>query len=158
VSLAIAGPRLGNPALIALGTGIAVAGVTLIASRAQLESGGPGLLSVTVPVPALLLFVVSLAAAIRSRSLTVGVRTGALAFIASFVAVVAVVAIEGFVWMNRHGVYALDADPPQDAATDLDIALDIFTTGTWVGHVVVWLAAVILGAALGAWIGQRRAN
>jgi hypothetical protein len=144
VSLAIAGPRLGNPALIALGTGIAVAGVTLIASRAQLESGGPGLLSVTVPVPALLLFVVSLAAAI--------------AFIASFFAVVAVVAIEGFVWMNRHGVYALDADPPQDAATDLDIALDIFTTGTWVGHVVVWLAAVILGAALGAWIGQRRAN
>ena len=99
--------------------------IALLASRLQLETGGPGVLSVTVPVPALVLFLVALVSAIRSRSFRSGATAGAFALVASFVAVVIVVAIEGFEWMARYGVYALDADPPRGPASTLDIVFDL---------------------------------
>ena len=125
--------------------------MTLTTSRMQLQAAGPGVLEVTVPVPAFLLLAVALAA----RSFRFGLQTAALALLASFVAVFAVVALEGLVWMDRHGVFVLDGDPPRQAASDADVVLDFFTTGMWIGHLIFWLLFALIGAALGARIAAR---
>jgi len=133
----------------ALGTGVVVAALTLTASRMQLQAGEPGVLSVTVPVPAILLLTVGMVAARVARSFRFGVETGALALAASFVAVFAVVALEGLVWMDRHGVFVLDGDPPRHPAGSSDVVFDLFTTGMWLGHLIFWLPWLVIGAALG---------
>ena len=51
-------PRLALPFAAAVATAL----LGLLASRSQLPAGGPGVLSVTVPVPALLMLGVALAA------------------------------------------------------------------------------------------------
>lgn len=146
---------LGLRLALAVGAGAIVAAVSVTVSRLQLDSANPGILSVTVPVPALLVFVVALVAAATGRSFRFGLTTGVLAMAVSFVAVCAVAAIEGLVWMERHGVFVLDGDPPRAPVGDRDVVLDIFTTGMWLGHVAFWLPWPFLGAALGAWIGNR---
>jgi hypothetical protein len=57
--------------------------------------------------------------------------------------------------MERHGVFVLDADPPRYPVGDVDVLLDIFTTGMWLGHLIFWLPWPVIGAALGASIGRR---
>ena len=71
-------------AAIALGVGAVVAAVTVLASRAQLDEGTPGVLAVTVPVPALLLLATALVTARAERSFRMGLETGVLALVASF--------------------------------------------------------------------------
>jgi hypothetical protein len=114
-----------------------------------------------VPVPAFLLLAVGFIAAYAARSFRFGVETGALALLASFAAVVAVVALEGLVWMERHGVFVLDADPPRRPVGDIDVVLDLFTTGMWLGHVIFWAVWLLVGAGLGArtatWLSARTA-
>jgi hypothetical protein len=150
------GQGLGLRITVALGTGVAVAGVTLAVSRMQLDDGGPGVLSVTVPVPAILLFAVALIAAHAARSFRIGLETGAMALVASFGAVFAVAALEGLVCVDRHGVFVRDGDPPRHDVGTADVVFDLFSTGMWVGHVIFWLPWLVIGAALGAWIGVRR--
>ena len=58
--------------------------------------------------------------------------------------------------MDLHGVFLLDGDPPRGVADPADIVFDVFTTGMWVGYVISWLPAVVIGAALGTWVGDRR--
>ena len=142
---------LGTRIAVALGTGAVVAIVTLTASRVQLNDGGPGVLAVTVPIPALLLLAVALASAYAARSFRFGLQTGVLALVASFAAVFAVVALEGLVWMDRYGVFVLDADPPRQPVSDADVVLDLITTGMWLGHLIFWLPWPVVGA----WIGAR---
>ena len=111
--------------------------------------------SVTVPVPAILLFVVALVTARTARSARFGLQTGALALAGAFIAVSTVVALEGLVWMNRHGVFVLDGDPPRHAVGTTEVILDLFTTGMWLGHLIFWLPWLFIGAALGS---STRAN
>ena len=144
---------LGVRVALPLATGVVVAAVVVVASREQLSNAGSGLLSVTVPVPALLVLVVALVAAFTARSLRVGLEAGSLALLACFAAVAAAVAVEGQVWMERRGVFVLDADAPPHPVDGLDVALDLFSTGMWVGHVVFWLPWVLVGAAVGAGLG-----
>ena len=146
---------LGLGLAFALGTGAVVAALTLTASRLQLQAGGPGVLSVTVPVPAILLFVVAFVTARTARSARFGLQTGALALAGAFIAVSTVVALEGLVWMNRHGVFVLDGDPPRHAVGTTEVILDLFTTGMWLGHLIFWLPGLFIGAALGS---STRAN
>jgi len=138
----------------ALGVGAIVAAVTLIASRVQLHSGGPGVLGVTVLVPAFLLLAVAFVSARTTRSFRFGLETGLLALAASFLAVSSVVAIEGLVWMERHGVFMLDGDPPRQVVGDADVIFDLFTTGMWLGHVIFWLPWPLVGA----WMGRAGRN
>lgn len=58
--------------------------------------------------------------------------------VASLTAVFAVLAVEGPVWMERHGVFMLDGDPPRHAVGVTDLVLDLFTTGLWIPHLVFW--------------------
>lgn len=132
---------------------VAVAAVT--ASRLQFAEGGPGVLLVTVPVPALLLLLVALVAAGLTRSFRVGMQIGLAALVTSFAALVVVLAVEGMVWMERHGVFILDGDPPRGMVGAADVVFDIFTTGMWIGHAIPWSTGVLIGAALGAWAGDR---
>ena len=134
---------------------VIVAAAALTASRVQLEYGGPGVLGVTVPTPALALLVIAFLAAHTARSFRFGLETGALALIVGFGALFAVLAVEGQVWMERHGVFMLDGDPTRHAVMATDVALDVFSTGMWVGHVVFWLPWPVIGAALGAHLGAR---
>lgn len=138
---------------LGLATGLVVAIVTVVASRAQLTGGGPGILSVTVPAPAMALLAVSSTAAWRAGLSRAGLHAGATAFAASFLAVTTMAATEGMVWMDRLGVFVLDADPPRTPATVVDVAFDLFTTGMWVAHVLFWLPWPFVGA----WIGSRGA-
>jgi hypothetical protein len=147
------GLRLG----LGLGTGGLVAAVTVTASRLQLPHGGPGVLPVTVPVPGFLLLLVTLLATGKTRSLRFGLETGILALAAGLAALWTVLAIEGQVWMDRLGVFILDADPPRGAVDRSDVILDLFTTGMWVGHLVLWVPAVLVGATLGALVGGQQA-
>jgi len=135
---------------------VLVAAIALAASRLQLADGGPGVLPVTVPVPALVLLLAALVSAGRTRSFRIGMQTGLVALVAGFAALFAVLAVEGMVWMDLHGVFLLDGDPPRGVADPADIVFDVFTTGMWVGYVISWLPAVVIGAALGTWVGDRR--
>ncbi|NHF61844.1 hypothetical protein [Microcella pacifica] len=137
-------------------TGVLVAAVALMASRLQLADGAPGLLEVTVPVPAFLLLLAALLSAGLTRSFRIGLETGAVAFIASSIALFTVLATEGLIWMDRHGVFLLDGDPPRGPIDTSAVVFNIFSTGMWVGHLIVWWPALLIGAALGAWIGGRR--
>ena len=94
----------------------------------------------TVPVPAVPLFVVAFLAARMARSFRFGLMTGLLGpgWPAS-PPCSAVLALEGPVWMARHGIFMLDADPPRHAVGSADVVLDLFSTGMWIGHVVFWL-------------------
>ena len=140
----------------ALATAVVVAGAALTASRVQLHDGGPGVLAVTVPVPAVPLLVMTFLVSRLALSFRFGLLTGLLGLAASLTAVFAVLALEGPVWMARYGVFMLDADPPRHAVGSAEIVLDLFSTGMWIGHVVFWLPWLVVGAALGARAGSRR--
>lgn len=140
--------------LLVVGATVLAAVATVIGSRLQLEHGGAGLLAVTVPVPALLLLAVSLVAAHHERSAIRGFALGCVTLVATAAAVFVVLATEGLVWMSRLGVFALDRDPPRGPVTDLDVILDVVTTGMWVGHVVFWVLAAAAGALVGGLLGR----
>lgn len=146
------GIRLG----FALAAGALVAAVTVIASRAQLDAAGPGVLPVTVPIPAAILLVIAAVAAVLTRSMRGGITVGLWAMVTSFVALWIVLAVEGAVWMQRHGVFILDGDPPKTAVDSATVAFDVFTTGMWVGHIAMWAPAILLGAAIGSWAARWR--
>ena len=130
-----------------------VATISLTASRLQLTDGGPGLLGLTVPVTALVLLIATLVSAVLARSFRVGLETGFIALTASFAAVFTVLAIEGIAWMDRRGVFLLDGDPPRGVVETPDVIFNFFFTGMWLGHALIWVPSVLVGAVLGAWIG-----
>lgn len=144
--------------VLASAAAVVVAGAVLTASRVQLNDGGPGVLAVTVPVPAAPLLVIAFLAARMARSIGFGLLTGLLGVVASLAAVVAVLALEGPVWMARYGVFMLDADPPRHGVGSAEIVLDLFSTGMWVGHVVFWLPWLLIGAVLGARFGSHHGS
>lgn len=131
---------------------VLVAVAAFAASRLQLANGGPGVLEVTVPVPAFILLLVALVSAGRTRSFWTGLTTGIIALTASFVGLSTVLAVEGMVWMDRHGVFVLDGEPPKGPVRTQDVVFTIFSTGMWIGHAILWAPGVLIGAMLGAWI------
>lgn len=156
-SAAAFGRGCGVSLAAAAGAGVVVAGAALVASRVQLHTGGPGVLPATVVVPAVALLVVAFLSARTARSFRFGVMTGFLALAATFLAVFGVLAVEGQVWMERRGIFMLDGDPPRQAVGSVDVALDLFSTGMWIGHLVFWLPWPVIGAALGTRLKSRRA-
>lgn len=138
------------------GAGVLVAVGVFIVSRLQLPSGGPGVMAVTIPLPALVLLVISLVSAHAAGSFRAGLISGAWTLLACFVAVSAVVALEGLVWMQAWGVFILDGDPPRQDVGALGVALDFFSTGIWLGHLAFWLPWVFIGAGAGAALGANR--
>lgn len=148
-ALAVFGHGLGFHVGLVLVASVLVATVTATASRLQLADGGPGVLGVTVTVPAFLLVLVALVSASLTRSFRSGLETGLFALVASFAALFAVLAVEGMVWMDRRGVFLLDGDPPRGVVDTTDVIFDIFSTGMWVGHAILWVPGVLIGAAIG---------
>lgn len=155
-ALAAARVGIGFRLVVALATALAIVAVAVSASRIQLADGGPGVLPITVPVPALLLLLAAAISALRDRSFTLGLQAGVIALVLGFAGLCAVLAVEGMVWMERHGVFLLDGDPPRSPAGPVTVALDIFTTGMWVGHAIFWVPAVVVGAALGVVLAGRQ--
>lgn len=143
-------------AALVLAAAVLVAGVIAATSRLQMADAGPGVLVASVPVPALVLLLVALVSAKLAGSFRRGLATGFLALAAALVALVAVLAVEGPVWMDRNGVYMLDGDPPLGAVSTADVVFDLFSTGMWSGHMLLWVPGVLIGAAAGAWLGGRR--
>ena len=139
------GVRLGG----ALMAATLIAAITFAASRLQLPDGGPGVLGVTVPLPALVLLAVTGVTAAITRSFRIGVETGALSLVLGG-GPSAVLAGEGRLWMDRHGVFVLDGDPPKVPVDRSDVVFDLFTSGMWIGHLAFWVPAVLLGAWSGA--------
>ncbi|MGR0161808.1 hypothetical protein [Paenarthrobacter nitroguajacolicus] len=145
-------------ATLALVAGLLVAAVLTVTSRFQLADGGSGVLLMTVPVPAVIVLLVAVVSASVTGSFRSGLMAGFSALVASFIALAAMLALEGLTWMEHRGVFMLDGDPPRGPVDPADVAVNLFTTGMWIGHVVVWVPGVILGAAIGAWIGARKAQ
>lgn len=150
-------PRGLGLALAAIfGSALLVAALTIATSRAQLPDASPGLLSVTVPVPAAVLLIVVLLVGAIARSTRFTLTVGVAALVAVFATVVTVLAVEGQVWMRETGVFILDGDPPQTPVTAVDIAVNIFTTGMWVGHVFTWVFSALIGVAVVAVLSRPR--
>lgn len=150
--------RLGLSVGLGMVSAVLVAAATLLASRLQLANDGPGVIGVTVPVPTLFLLLVALVSAALTGSFWIGVKAGALALAMSSVALFAVLAVEGLVWMDQRGVFVLDADPPSGVTRTQDVVLNIFSTGMWIGHAVLWVLGILIGAALGAVVAALRAR
>ncbi len=150
--------RLGLSVGLGMVSAVLVATAALLASRLQLANGGPGVLEVTVPVPALILLLVALVSAGLTGSFWTGLKIGVFALATSFVALCAVLAVEGLVWMDRRGVFLLDADPPRGVLRTQDVVFNIFSTGMWIGHAVAWVLGILIGAALGAGVAALRAR
>lgn len=127
----------------------------LAASRLQMSDAGPGVLGVVAFAPAIILAALAIGSSWATRSFAAGAVTGLSAWLASLVAVAVVVAVEGMVWMDRHGVFVLDGDPPREPVTTYDVSVDLFTTGMWIVALWCWLPAMLGGAAIGAAIGLR---
>lgn len=138
-----------------LGAGVVVALAVFTVSRLQLPSGGPGVMVVTIPLPALVLLLISLAAAFSSGSFRAGLTAGVWTLVACFLAVAAVLAVEGLVWMQTWGVFMLDGDPPRHTVGQLDVAMDFITSGIWLGHLAFWLPWPFIGAGIGRALGAR---
>ena len=119
------GVRLGG-ALIAAAL---IAAITFWRRPRPPADGGPGVLGVTVPLPALVLLAVTGVTAAITRSFRIGVETGALSLVLGWAALSAVLAGEGRLWMDRHGVFVLDGDPPKVPVDRSDVVFDLFTSG-----------------------------
>ena len=150
--------RLGLSVGLGMLSAVFVAAAALLASRLQLGNDGPGVLGVTVPVPALILLLVAMVSAGLTGSFWIGLKTGAFALATSFVALFAVLAVEGLAWMDRRGVFLLDADPPSGVVRTQDVVFNIFSTGMWIGHAILWVLGILIGAALGACVSALRAH
>lgn len=133
--------------------GALIGATTLAASRLQLAAGGAGVVGLTTSVPALLILLSALVSAALMRSFLAGAATGLIAFGVGFLTMIAVLAIEGAVWMDQRGVFVLDGDPPRGSPSETDVIFNLFSTGMWIGHVGTWILAVVAGAAVGAGIG-----
>lgn len=146
---------VGGQIVVAALIGLLVAVLTLLTSRHQLgDPSAVGVVTTTVPIPALLLAMFALAAAALARSWTVGVRAGLIGVVVCLIAVSGALAFESMAWMDQRGVFPLDADPPRTRIGQTEAALDIFITGMWIGHVAFWLSAVIVAAGIGTSIAR----
>ncbi|UWP79953.1 hypothetical protein Dfulv_32955 [Dactylosporangium fulvum] len=142
----------------AAGVAVVVAGGSFAASRWSLEHGQGGILGFWVIVPNVLLFVVALATAWRTRSFGSGLRAGALAGLAALVAVLAVGIPEAVVWAHRKAGYLStgDAVPPTWQAAVLDVLRPEFLVGMIVFWTMSAAGGAVLGAALSAALGRLR--
>ncbi len=146
---------VGGQLVVAALIGILVAALTMLTSRHQLgDPSAVGVVTTTVPIPALLLAMLALAAAALARSFAVGARAGLIGGVACLIAVSTVLAFEGAAWMELRGRFPLDADPPLARVGQAEVALDIFVTGMWIGHAILWLIAIVLAAGLGAGLAR----
>lgn len=112
----------------------------------------------TSSVPALLILLAAVASAALLRSFLAGAMTGLIAFAVGYLALFVVLAVEGPVWMQERGVFPLDGDPPRGVVGTVDIAMNLFSSGMWVGHLVPWILAAVAGAAIGAGLGTANAH
>ena len=151
--------RLGlDPAmwLVAIGAaGLAAVG-TYAASRASLADGAGGILSAHGSGVAVVVFVATLAIALRHRSFRDGLQGGTLALLAAFVASYAVGISEAVVWAERRAGYLTtgDAVPPSAQAAVLDLLRPEFV----LGNLAYGLQSMLLAAAMGALVARRRAD
>lgn len=146
---------VGGQVVVAVLIGLLVAVLTVLTSRHQLsDPSAIGVVTTTVPVPALFLALFALAAAALARSFVVGVRAGLIGGVVCLIAVSGVLAFESVVWIDQRGIFPLDADPPRTRIGQTEAALDIFITGMWIGHAAFWLFVVIAAAGIGAGIAR----
>lgn len=142
--------------LVAAGAaGLAAVG-TYAASRASFADGATGILLAHGPWVAVVVFVATLAIALRHRSFRDGLQGGTLALFAAFVASYGVGISEAIVWAERRAGYLTtgDAVPPSAEAAVLDILRPEFV----LGNLAYGLMAMLLAAAMGALVGRRRAD
>ncbi|HYI58771.1 MAG TPA: hypothetical protein VEX66_11420 [Microlunatus sp.] len=130
-----------------LSLAVVVAAGTFAASRWSLAHGAGGILGFWVVVPGLLLAIVALVTAWRTRSFGSALQTTFLAGLASLVALLAVGIPEAVVWARPGGGYLTtgDAIPPSWQAAVLDLLRPEFLGG----YVAVWTAMAAGGAAIG---------
>ncbi|WP_156820976.1 hypothetical protein [Microlunatus phosphovorus] len=146
---------VGGQLVVAVLIGLLVAVLTLLTSRHQLgDPSAVGVVTTTVPIPALFLPTFAMAAAALARSYTVGVRAGLIGGVVCLIAVSGVLAFEGMVWIGQRGIFPLDADPPRTSIGPSEAALDIFITGMWIGHLIIWLSAIVVAAGVGVGIAR----
>jgi hypothetical protein len=132
--------------------------VTLVTSRLALSGDWSFTLwGVLYGPPQLTLLLVGLVAAWRGRSMRTGLEHAGAALVGILLGVLAAAIPEGARWANEAGVFMLDGDAPSTPLTAAAGALDALkATLTWgLPH---WLPWPVLGAAVGARLGTRRAR
>ena len=151
--------RLGPDAvtwLVAAGAaGLAAVG-TYAASRASLADDAGGILLAHGAGVSVVVFVATLAIALRHRSFRDGLQGGTLALLVAFVASYGVGISEAVVWAERRAGYLTtgDAVPPSTQAAVLDLLRPEFV----LGNLAYGLLSMLLAAAMGALIARRRVD
>jgi hypothetical protein len=143
-----------GPWLVAIGVGVLFAVGTFAASRGSLAGARAGILGFTLLWPALVLFAVAFGTAMVTRSFRAGLVTGALAFLAGLVAMLAVSMAEAAHWHDVARVFLMDGDAPSGGLERLDAVLDPVSPMFVVLHVLIWAPWAVLGAAAGSWSGR----
>lgn len=141
--------------ITALTTGIVLGLATLVTSRVQLGGGRTGILVITLYMPAIVVFVVSLVTARGHRSFRAGLVTGSLALLSALLFVFAVAVVEASRWWEVAGVYLMDGDAPRVPTDRAGAMLDAVSPTFVIFHLVIWVAWPVLGAATGAWMVER---
>jgi hypothetical protein len=140
--------------LVAAGTAALAAVGTYAASRASLADGAGGISLVHGPGIAVVVFVATLAIALRHSSFRDGLQGGSLALLAAFIASYGVGIAEAVVWAERRAGYLTtgDAVPPSSQAAVLDLLRPEFV----LGNLAYGLLSMLLAAAMGALVARRR--
>jgi hypothetical protein len=142
--------------LVAAGAaGLAAVG-SYVASRASLADGASGISLAHGPGIAVVVFVATLAIALRHRSFRDGLQGGSLALLAAFVASYGVGISEAVVWAERRAGYLTtgDAVPPSAQVAVLDLLRPEFVL--W--NLAYGLLSMLLAAAIGALVARKRAD
>ncbi len=140
--------------LLAVATAAAFAAVLLGFSRSSM--GHEGLGSVSVLVPAVMLFAIGYVCAWSTGSLRFAAETGILAAFTTLVAVAVVLGVEAVRWFDVAHVFVLDGDYA-DVGSSRAAVFDALNPIILLVHLLFWLPWPVLGAIAGVRTSRRGA-
>jgi hypothetical protein len=145
-----------SPWIVAIGSAVLFAALTVATSRASLHGGRTGSLwAVIYGPPQITLLLVGLVAAWTGRSMRTGLEHAVAALAGILLGVLAAAIPEGALWAREAGVFLLDGDAPSTPLTAAGGALDALKATTLIWGLPHWLPWPVLGAAAGAWLRRR---
>ena len=140
-------PRRLRSGLLAVGIAVVFAAGLLGFSRATVGNDGVG--SVSVLVPAVMLFAIGFLCARSTGSLGIGVETGILAAVTTLVAMAVVLGVEAAHWFGVAHVSVFDGDHV-DFGTSRAAVTDALHPVILLVHLLFWLPWPVLGARAGS--------
>jgi hypothetical protein len=142
------------PWLVALGSFLVFAAVTLAGSRIMLAGDRIGILAGFL-LPGLCFLVVGVVAARSGRSFRAGLESGVVGLLAALAGVLVVAAPEAVTWYREAGIWIIDGDAPVRGIAGPGEAVRDALSGVTFFYLLFGAPWPVIGAALGAWRRSR---